>query len=80
MAREKDLRQALERLIRQLELGQFVNEKGVKITDNYAFVEAKKVLMSVVLNRRDISRPSRRPSLSLRASPPSGRDHSRFHP
>jgi hypothetical protein len=41
---EKDLRQALERPLRQLELGQFANEKGEKITDNYAFVEAKKVL------------------------------------
>jgi hypothetical protein len=48
MAREKDLRQALERLLRQLELGQFVNEKGEKITDNYAFVEAKNVLQAVV--------------------------------
>ena len=48
MAREKDLRQALERLLRQLELGQFVNEKGEKIADNYAFVEAKKVLQAVV--------------------------------
>jgi len=46
MAREKDLHQALERLIRQLELGQFVNKEGMKITDNYAFVEAKKVLKS----------------------------------
>jgi hypothetical protein len=44
MAREKDLRQARERLLRQLELGKFVNKKGEKITDNYAFVEAEKVL------------------------------------
>ena len=44
MATEQHLREALERLIQQLELGQFVNEKGEKITDNYAFVEAKKVL------------------------------------
>ena len=44
MATEKELRQALQRLIHQLEIGHFVNKDGMKITDNYAFVEAKKVL------------------------------------
>ena len=42
MATEQDLREAL--LIQQWEVGQFGNEKGEKITDNYSFVEAKKVL------------------------------------
>ena len=46
MATAQDLREAIERLIQQLELGQFVNEKGEKITVNYAFVEAKRVLQS----------------------------------
>ena len=44
MATEHELRIALERLVRQLEIGQFANQEGMKITSNYAFVEAKRLL------------------------------------
>ncbi len=46
MATEKELRIALERLVRQLEIGQFANKEGMKITSNYAFVEAKRLLQT----------------------------------
>ena len=44
MATEAELRLALERLIRQLELADFVNKDGLKFSTNFAFVEAKRLL------------------------------------
>ena len=44
MATEAELRITLERLIKQLELGDFINKDGHKITTNFAFVEAKLLL------------------------------------
>ena len=41
---ETPLRKALTKLLRHLEGGNFANETGFKVTDNVAFIEAKRLL------------------------------------
>jgi hypothetical protein len=44
MAGDDQLRDAVARLVRQLEMGDWVNKDGLKIVNNIAFLDVKKLL------------------------------------
>jgi hypothetical protein len=53
MASEDQLRDAVARLVRQLETGGWVNKDGMKIVNNIAFLDVK-----TLLNRLDLAQPA----------------------